>query len=147
MGVSRRTFLIGAAAAGTAGLALTLKALRGKEGLVYPDIEKSAATPVAYGDWTDAYREKWTWDKVVKGSHNRANCFSACSWNLFVRDGMVWREEQNAIYQPSRADVPDFNPRGCQKGACHSDLHLGPSRVLYPLKRAGARGEGKWKRI
>ena len=23
------------------------------------------------------------------GSHNRANCFSAYSWNLFVKDGVV----------------------------------------------------------
>ncbi|MCC6641724.1 MAG: molybdopterin-dependent oxidoreductase, partial [Deltaproteobacteria bacterium] len=103
--------------------------------------------PITYGDWTDTYRANWTWDRVVKGTHNRANCFSACSWNLYVKDNVVWREEQNAIYAPSRADVPDFNPRGCQKGACHSDLHLGEARILHPMKRVGERGEGKWKRI
>jgi DMSO reductase family type II enzyme molybdopterin subunit len=149
MAISRRGFLLATAAVGATGLALGLRALRTreKEGLVYPDREKSRAEPVFYGDWTDTYRAKWAWDKVVKGSHNRSNCFSACSWNLFVRDGIVWREEQNSVYGASRDDVPDFNPRGCQKGACHSDLHLGPSRILYPLKRLGKRGEGKWKRI
>jgi DMSO reductase family type II enzyme molybdopterin subunit len=60
---------------------------------------------------------------------------------------VVWREEQHAVYEPSRPDVPDFNPRGCQKGACHSDLHLGEARLLHPLKRVGERGQGKWKRI
>ncbi len=146
MGISRRTFLVGAGAGATT-LALGLSTLRRKEGLSYPKMEVTSVDPVTYGDWTDTYRSKWTWDRVVKGTHNRANCFSACSWNLFVKDNVVWREEQNAVYGPSREGVPDFNPRGCQKGACHSDLHLGEARLLHPMKRAGERGEGKWKRI
>jgi DMSO reductase family type II enzyme molybdopterin subunit len=40
-----------------------------------------------------------------------------------------------------------MNPRGCQKGACYSDLMYAESRIVYPLKRAGKRGDGKWKRI
>jgi nitrate reductase alpha subunit len=40
---------------------------------------------------------------------------------VFVKD-IVWREEQAAVYEPPRPDVPDLNPRGCQKGACYSDL-------------------------
>ena len=27
--------------------------------------------PASYGDWRDVYREKWTWDKVVRCSHTR----------------------------------------------------------------------------
>jgi DMSO reductase family type II enzyme molybdopterin subunit len=100
-----------------------------------------------YRQWEDVYRDRWSWDRVAKGSHNRANCFSACSWNMFVKEGIVWHEEQNAIYDASRTDVPDFNPRGCQKGACHSDLERSEGRLLYPLQRVGERGEGKWQRI
>ena len=33
-----------------------------------------------------------------------------------------------------RPDVPDFNPRGCQKGACFSERMYDPSRVKFPLK-------------
>ncbi|MBT4518447.1 MAG: molybdopterin-dependent oxidoreductase, partial [Halieaceae bacterium] len=44
-------------------------------------------------------------------------------------------------------DVPDFNPRGCQKGACYSDRMYDQSRLTVPLKRIGKRGEGKWKRV
>ncbi|MBW2402050.1 MAG: molybdopterin-dependent oxidoreductase, partial [Deltaproteobacteria bacterium] len=113
----------------------------------YPDPIKLRVDSVAYDDWRDLYREKWTWDRVAKSSHNRANCFSACSWNLFVKDGIVWREEQNAVYDASRGGLPDFNPRGCQKGACHSDLEQSEARILHPLRRVGERGEGKWKRI
>ena len=47
----------------------------------------------------------------------------------------------------SNAEVPDPNPRGCQKGACYSDLSTSTLRVSVPLKRVGPRGGGRWKRI
>ena len=77
---------------------------------------KREASGAPYQSWQALYRHKWTWDRVVKGTCNRADCISACSLNLFVKDGIVWREEQNAIYAQTNASVPDFNPRGCQKG-------------------------------
>jgi DMSO reductase family type II enzyme molybdopterin subunit len=60
---------------------------------------------------------------------------------------MVWREEQGADYPRVRPDVPDFNPRGCQKGACYSERMYDPTRVKYPMKRVGERGSGQWKRL
>jgi DMSO reductase family type II enzyme molybdopterin subunit len=141
--LTRRAVLIGGGV-GAAGLALGLWRLRGRS---EPALAAASAEPVRYLGPGDVWREQWRWDRVVKGTHNRANCISACSWNLFVKDGVVWREEQNAIYEPTRPDVPDFNPRGCQKGACYSDLQLSPSRVLHPLRRAGPRGSGRWQRI
>jgi DMSO reductase family type II enzyme molybdopterin subunit len=65
---------------------------------------------------------------------------------VFVKQGIAWREEQNAIYAASEG-VPDFNPRGCQKGACYTDLMYEASRITHPLKRVGERGSRKWKRI
>jgi DMSO reductase family type II enzyme molybdopterin subunit len=145
MEISRRTFLI---SAGAGTLALGLSRLQPRA-VAAAATESAAAAPSAasYRRWEDIYREKWTWDRVAKTTHTRANCVSACSWNTFVKDDIVWREEQNAVYEPPRADVPDFNPRGCQKGACYSDLEAGHTRLLYPLKRTGQRGEGKWERI
>lgn len=35
----------------------------------------------------------------------------------------------------------------CPKGVSIPDVMYHPERLLYPLKRAGARGEGKWSRI
>ncbi|MBW2402076.1 MAG: twin-arginine translocation signal domain-containing protein, partial [Deltaproteobacteria bacterium] len=71
MAISRRGFLVGAGL-GATGLALGLHALRPKPGLVYPDPIKLRVDSVAYDDWRDLYREKWTWDRVAKSSHNRA---------------------------------------------------------------------------
>lgn len=109
--------------------------------------EQPAVGIPRYRSWEDLYREQWRWDKVVKGTHNRANCVSACPWNLYVRDGIVWREEQAAVMAASNSSLPDFNPRGCQKGACYSALMYGPARLRYPLKREGERGSGRWRRI
>jgi DMSO reductase family type II enzyme molybdopterin subunit len=101
----------------------------------------------AYRGWEDVWRERWTWDKVVHSSHARANCISACSWNVFVKDGIAWREEQNAIYAAAEPGVPDFNPRGCQKGACFTHVMYEPSRIVHPLRRVGERGSRSWQRI
>jgi anaerobic selenocysteine-containing dehydrogenase len=108
--------------------------------------ERTPALP-RYGDWRDVYREQWRWDAIEVGTHTSANCVSACAWNLFVRDGLVWREEQSAPYAAPNASVPDPNPRGCQKGACYSDLSTSPSRVSHPMRRVGPRGSGRWQRI
>lgn len=111
-----------------------------------PEVSRGAVS-VAYGGYQDVYRRRWTWDRVVKGTHY-ANCgYQRCAWNVYVKDGIVWREEQVAAYPPIRSDLPDFNPRGCQKGACYSDRMIDASRLTAPLRRVGARGEGRWKRV
>ncbi len=140
----RRTFLL-ASATGITALALGLWKLRLSSGP--PRAPEAVAPPPSYGDWRDVYRQAWRWDRVASGTHTCANCVSACAWRLYVRDGIVWREEQTAGYLPSKAGVPDFNPRGCQKGACYSDLALAPSRIAHPLRRVGPRGSGRFKRI
>jgi DMSO reductase family type II enzyme molybdopterin subunit len=146
--ISRRLFL-GGSAAGIASLTLGLRCLQTdselEPGMAAPSTRP--AEPIRYGDYTDIWREHFKWDKVVKSSHARANCISACSWNVFVKNGIAWREEQNAIYAASEPGVPDFNPRGCQKGACYTDLMYEASRVTHPLRRVGERGSGRWKRV
>jgi DMSO reductase family type II enzyme molybdopterin subunit len=106
-----------------------------------------AADPARFSTVEDIYRQQWRWDRIVHSSHGRSNCASACSWNVYVRDGVVWREEQNRVYTNQEDGVPDFNPRGCQKGACYSEQTYSPMRVLYPMRRVGPRGGGRWERI
>ena len=73
--LTRRGFLIGA---GAVGLSLSLCQLR--RWTTSPAAEQPPPRTVAqlpeYGDWQDLYRQRWTWDKIAKGTHNRANCFS-----------------------------------------------------------------------
>jgi nitrate reductase alpha subunit len=102
------------AGAGATTLALGLSTLRRKEGLTYPPLETTSVDPVTYGDWTDTYRSKWTWDRIVKGT-TIAPTASACLELFEGRRRLAGRTE--AVYGPSREGVPDFNPRGRQKGA------------------------------
>jgi DMSO reductase family type II enzyme molybdopterin subunit len=135
----RRGFLKHSGAAAAA--ALSLKYMPG---------EALAQTPAGdvpvYGAWEDVMRRKWTWDRVVRGSRG-INCTGHCAFNIYVKNGIVWREEQQGEYGRSGDDTPDYGPRGCQKGNRHSKYMYGKQRVLYPMKRVGERGAGKWERI
>ena len=140
--ISRRRFLQGTA--GAAVLALSMNQLA-----CWPGTARRLLTPdiVPYRSWEDLYRRKWTWDKITYGTH-LVDCYpGSCSWRVYTKQGVVWREEQAATYPQIESDIPDMNPRGCQKGACFSRVMQGAERLRYPLKRAGERGEGKWLHI
>ena len=127
---SRRNFLLGTTLSG-----LTLN--------YSSSILGQASAP--YRAWEDLARQKWTWDSITHSTHG-TNCTGQCAFNVFVKNGVVWREEQQGEYGAS-GDAPDYGPRGCQKGLRHSKYMYGKQRILYPLKRVGERGEGKWERI
>jgi DMSO reductase family type II enzyme molybdopterin subunit len=100
-----------------------------------------------YRRWEDLYRQQWRWDRVAWASHC-VDCYPGnCPFRVYVKDGTVLREEQAGTYDTVEPGVPDMNPMGCQKGVAWVQMLYGQERVLYPLKRAGSRGEGKWKRI
>ena len=99
-----------------------------------------------YREWEDLYRERWDWDDTARSTHS-VNCTGSCSWEVYVKDGQVWREEQAGDYPRFDEDLPDPNPRGCQKGACYSDYANADQRVKYPLRRTGERGSGEFERI
>ncbi len=100
-----------------------------------------------YAKWEDLHRKEWTWDKVTWGTH-LVDCYPGnCLWRVYTRDGVVFREEQAAKYPVVDPTGPDFNPRGCQKGAFYSHMMYNPDRLKYPMKRVGERGSGKWKRV
>ena len=100
-------------------------------------LDELMSRPYQYRDWEDVYRDEWTWDDVVHVSHLRVNCISTCSYDAYVKDGIVWREEQNANYPQEFPDIPDFNPRGCTAGCAYSAQMYDPTRIRYPMKRVG----------
>jgi DMSO reductase family type II enzyme molybdopterin subunit len=117
---------------------------------------KITAPPKVLGDtpsplspnFQEAYREKWSWDGTVRNTHN-VNCWfqQNCSWNVYTKNGVVVREEQAGGYPQTRPDVPDFNPRGCQKGCSYSELMYSEPRITHPLRRKGPRGSGSWEEV
>lgn len=109
-----------------------------------------AATPAVRRDPVQEQREYFEWDSCKWGTH-RVNCYpGSCPFRVYTKDGKVVREEISCTYpefDDPESRVPDYNPRGCQKGYQHSRAMYGPDRVLHPMKRAGERGSGKWEKI
>lgn len=70
------------------------------------------------------------------------NCESACGLLAYIdKETLEIRKfEGNPVHPGSRG-------RNCAKGPATINQVYDPERILYPLKRVGARGEGKWKRI
>jgi DMSO reductase family type II enzyme molybdopterin subunit len=137
--ITRRSFLVGS---GAAVLGLSLSRLS----FAAPAEAAASGKATDYTSWDDLYRQQWRWDKIVHSSHN-CNCNNACSWKVYVKDGIAWREEQTAAYEQTVDGLADFNPQGCQKGASYSHEMYAASRLRHPLKRVGERGSGRWKRI
>jgi len=80
-------------------------------------------------------------------AYHCVNCQGNCAWEIWSHNGVVTRENQSARYPSINPKIPDFNPRGCNKGVQHSQVMYEKDRILYPMKRVGARGEGKWQRV
>lgn len=99
-----------------------------------------------YRSWEDLYRDEYQHEVTGFAAHC-VNCHGNCAFKIMTRDGIVVREEQLAQYPQIADDIPDTNPRGCQKGAIHSQSMYDADRIRYPMKRVGERGEGKWQRI
>ena len=62
-------------------------------------------------------------------------------------DGVITRESQSARYLPLNSYTPDINPSGDNRTAQYSQMIYQGDRVLYPMRRIGMRGEGKWERL
>lgn len=67
-------------------------------------------------------------------------CTTACGIIATVTDGRL-----TAV----RGNPEDPNSQGsvCAKGVAAPSVLYDPQRLLYPMRRVGARGEGRWRRI
>ena len=72
---------------------------------------------------------------------------SAC-WSCVTRDSMIGFVENGRLVK-LEGHPDSIRGRGkiCSKGAAGINQLYDPDRFLYPMKRAGKRGSGKWKRI
>lgn len=80
------------------------------------------------------YRDRWSHDKVVRSTHG-VNCTGSCSWKVYVKDGIITWESQQTDYPSTGADRPEYEPRGCPRGAAFSWYTYSPTRVRYPYIR------------
>jgi nitrate reductase alpha subunit len=80
------------------------------------------------------YRERWAHDKVVRSTHG-VNCTGSCSWKVYVKDGLITWETQQTDYPSVGPDRPEYEPRGCPRGASFSWYTYSPTRVRHPYAR------------
>ncbi|MFS3127296.1 nitrate reductase subunit alpha [Nocardioides sp. Bht2] len=80
------------------------------------------------------YRDRWSHDKVVRSTHG-VNCTGSCSWKVYVKDGIITWEAQQTDYPSVGPDRPEYEPRGCPRGAAFSWYTYSPTRVRYPYVR------------
>ena len=108
----------------------------------YPDgTEKTPGVcklpgPNAKRNWPDPDKYKGT--KKVPGMCQL--CSTICGIVGHVKDGRIIKLEGNPNDPNSRGKL-------CARGQAGLNHQYHPERLLYPLKRIGKRGEGKWKRI
>ncbi|MFP3880895.1 MAG: molybdopterin-dependent oxidoreductase [Actinomycetota bacterium] len=98
-----------------------------------------------WDDWVELDSRSWP-ERVEKHyalvPTTCFNCESACGLLAYVdRDTLQVRKfEGNPEHPGSRG-------RNCAKGPATINQVTDPDRILYPLKRAGERGEGKWVQV
>jgi anaerobic selenocysteine-containing dehydrogenase len=104
----------------------------------YPPVSK-------WEDWVEY--DTACWPKKVEKHHWLIpticfNCEAACGLLAYVEKETlkVRRFEGNPEHAGSRG-------RNCAKGPATLNQVQDPERIRYPLRRAGARGEGKWERV
>ena len=98
-----------------------------------------------WDDWTE-YDPAY-WPKKVERHYSLIptvcfNCEAACGLLAYVdKDKMrIQKFEGNPAHPGSRG-------RNCAKGPATINQVQDPERILYPLRRVGKRGEGKWERV
>lgn len=84
--------------------------------------------------WENFYRNRWQHDKEIRSTHG-VNCTGSCSWKIFVKKGIVTWELQQTDYPENRPGVPNYEPRGCPRGASYSWYLYNSGRVKHPLIR------------
>jgi len=101
--------------------------------------------PEKWDNWTEY--DPHSWPEKVKKNYMIVpttcfNCESACGLLSYIdKEDMKIRKFEGNPYHPASRG------RNCAKGPATINQINDPERILYPLKRAGKRGEGKWDRV
>ncbi len=88
-------------------------------------------------------------DTALAGRQTEDGTYPTTCWECSTNCGALAtvREGRVVDYAPNR-DHPHSKGAFCIKGIRGAPgITYGPNRLLYPMRRVGARGEGKWARV
>src|SRR6266581_2663653 len=98
-----------------------------------------------WDNWTELDSQAWPRRKERHYSLVPTTCFnceSACGLLAYID------KDTNQIQKfEGNPENPGSRGRNCAKGPATLNQINDPDRILYPLKRSGKRGEGKWERV
>ena len=83
--------------------------------------------------------EKEARSEVVIPTVCASHCGGTCLLRVHVKDGVITRVDTDDGVEPQL--------RACQRGRALRQRVYAPDRPLYPMKRVGERGEGRFERI
>src|SRR5262249_51135651 len=116
--------------------------------VVSPGVSSRLASyppPDRWDDWVE-YDAK-SWPKKVERKYSLIpttcfNCEAACGLLAYIdqETGEIQKLEGNPLHPGSRG-------RNCAKGPATINQIHDPERILFPMRRVGARGEGQWARV
>jgi anaerobic selenocysteine-containing dehydrogenase len=98
-----------------------------------------------WDDWTELDSKAWPQRKEKRYMLVPTTCFnceSACGLLAYID-----KETLQVRKFEGNPEHPGSRGRNCAKGPATLNQITDPDRILYPLKRAGKRGEGKWVRV
>jgi anaerobic selenocysteine-containing dehydrogenase len=98
-----------------------------------------------WDDWTELDSQAWPRRKERRYSLVPTTCFnceSACGLLAYID-----KDTHQIQKFEGNPENPGSRGRNCAKGPATLNQVTDPDRILYPLKRAGKRGEGKWERV
>lgn len=106
---------------------------------------KPNGDPYVFAPQDCAKHREWTWQEdgyTVIRSHARTGpgCHSNCGVLLYVKNGRLEKIEGDP-------ENPFNQGRLCPRCLAVKEMLYHPDRLLYPMKRVGARGENQWERI
>jgi anaerobic selenocysteine-containing dehydrogenase len=98
-----------------------------------------------WDDWVELDSKAWpqrSERRFVLVPTTCFNCESACGLLAYID-----RETLEVQKFEGNPEHPGSRGRNCAKGPATLNQVTDPDRILYPLRRVGARGEGKWERV
>jgi anaerobic selenocysteine-containing dehydrogenase len=98
-----------------------------------------------WDDWVEL--DSRAWPKRVDRHYTLVpttcfNCESACGLLAYIDT-----DSQQIRKFEGNPEHPGSRGRNCAKGPATLNQITDPDRILFPMKRAGARGEGGWQRV
>ena len=95
---------------------------------------------------------------IIRYTTCSEHCFNMCIIKVHIRGGRIWAIEpddtinhgiarEDAYLPREQIDKFLITTRPCTKGYSHIRNLNASNRVIYPMKRVGEKGEGKWERI